>query len=342
MNETRAFGKAPLPKSGTVVVMLGDLQPGLDVALATMVSRLVTAHPCERKADSESVAWAKRFGLADSQKALHKVAGIHAGSCAAHTYPLADERVVLLGARLITWLFLFDDAHGEGPHAEDARDLMGDFSSCSRLLRTGLLPFRATAFHRALLDLRTEAQALSRSQDWMTRFADSFDCYFGGCVMEYYARHGTTRTEVNEYRRLRAWSIGTFPVFDLIEFSKGPLSEKEAAAPELANLKERAALLCAWANDIYSYKKEANDGDGMNVVAVLKRQYGLDSAEAYGATAEVFNVDWTLFQQEKSLLLELESPALSEYAEGLEEWIFGNLQWTALCRRYHLETRAVS
>lgn len=322
--------------------MLEKVQEELERALATMERRDVHPHDCERLADSAAVAWAKRFQLAQGQKALRKVAGIRCGSCAAHTYPRADEKVVNLGAKLVTWLFLFDDAYGEGPHADDARDLMSTLTSYSRALRTGVRPFRATPFHIALLDLRARALELTQSQDWLNRFADSFDCYFGGCVMEYYARHNPGPVNLSEYRRLRAWSIGTFPVFDLIELSKRPLSPAEAGAPELGVLKDRAALLCAWANDIYSFKKESDDGDPMNLVSVLARQYQLDLGEAFGAAAEVFNTDWALYQEERAHLLALKSEALNSYAGGLEEWIFGNLSWTALCRRYHLEVRAVS
>jgi hypothetical protein len=163
-------------------------ESGLRFALDLMVSREVAPHPTAGIADSDCVAWAKRFRLAKERKALRKVAGIHCGSCAAHTYPHATDDVVRLGARLITWLFLFDDAYGEGPKASDARDLMEILTSYSTSLRSGLLPADATEFHIALADIRADALQLSASLDWVHRLAGSFDRYFGGCVMEYYAR----------------------------------------------------------------------------------------------------------------------------------------------------------
>lgn len=303
---------------------------------AAMQGRTIEPHACEARADAECVAWAVRFGLAEGAVAAARVARIRSGSCAAHTYADGSEARVLLGAKLITWLFLFDDAYGEGGRSRDLRGLMGTLASYETTWRSGRPPHDATPFHRALLDLRDEAIALGADDGWLLRFGDSLARYFDGCQLEFTHRQAGTVPSVADYRRLRAWSIGTYPVFDLIDLDGAPrLALEDAHHPALVRLRERAALLCAWVNDVYSYEKERDSADPLNLVAVLRTDYGLSETDAYLAAAEVFNADLETFEAEVDQLgSELRGPAVVAFVDGLRQWIHGNFTWTALCRRY--------
>ena len=220
---------------------------------------------------------------------------------------------------------------------------MTTFSSFSRVLRTGSLPANGGPFHVALADLRHEALALTQSGDWLDRWCDSFGRYFDGCLLEYRHRSDFSYASIDEYRRLRAWSIGTYPVFDLIEPAHGHILPNAIAwRPDLVALRERAALLCAWVNDIYSHAKEQADGDALNLVAVLQREYGLNTQEAFGAAAEVFNTDLTMFEDQKRVVVGLHSEAVQSYVKGLEDWVHGNFSWTGLSQRYGADTSRVA
>lgn len=310
-------------------------------AIASMQGRPVTPSPFSAAADREATAWAASFELVRGAFALRRVADIRCGSCAGHTYPHASREIVILGAKLITWLFLFDDRYGEGRDATDMRDLMSTVSSFARVARGGALPPAPTPFHRALADLRADAAAAAQSDVWLERFAESLDRYFDGCVLEYQHRRDGSTPSLLQYRRLRAWSIGTFPVFDLIELTAaGRLGEDDATDPAILSLRERAALLCAWVNDIYSFSKERDDGDSLNLVSVLRKEYGLSDADAFGAAAEVFNVDLALFREERENMPL--SAAAARYTAGLEDWIYGNLAWTGRSYRYITGSRTAS
>jgi 5-epi-alpha-selinene synthase len=268
--------------------------------------------------------------------ALERLAAIGCGSCAAYTYPEGPNEVVRLGARLIAWLFLFDDGVGEGGADRDMRSLMARLATYEGVLRTGRMPADATPFHRALGDLRADALSMG-GPEWLERFADSMARYFDGCVLEMpYRRAGTCPT-IEEYRKLRSWSIGTLPVFDLIELRQPrPLTAAEAESPALAELRELAALLCAWVNDVYSYAKETKDSDPLNLVAVIAGQYRLSITEAFGAAAEIFNADMEDFDLRSSELAVAasSSDALRAYVRGLADWVHGNTAWTGVSRRY--------
>ena len=299
-------------------------------------------HPSSHadRADKESVTWAAAYRLVRGDLALRRVRAIRCGSCAAHTYPTADGAVVVLGAKLITWLFLFDDAFGEGRQAIDSRELMDTFASYEGALRRGRLPRDPTPFHEALVDLGAEADRLGGSE-WHGRFADSMARYFDGCLLERPYRRREEVPTLAAYRRLRAWSIGTFPVFDLIELARDAvLSPDEASDPALAEVRERAALLCAWVNDVYSHRKESEESDPLNLVTVLGREFGLPEGEAFLAAAEVYNTDLALFDRRAAELRLDGPPRVASVVRGLDDWVHGNYAWTALSRRYVLGDRA--
>jgi hypothetical protein len=126
------------------------------------------------------------------------------------------------------------------------------------------------------------------------------------------------------------------PVLDLVELGTGVLPEHAASSPELAEARERACLLCAWVNDVYSFAKESAAGDPLNLVSVLARQYRLSVHEAVGAAAEVFNTDLAILEELTHRLAGglSGSDPLSVYLTGVHDWVQGNLAWTGLCGRY--------
>lgn len=288
------------------------------------------------RAAERSIAWALHHGLFGERVGSARVQDIRCGSCAAHVYPRASAEVVTLGAELITWLFLFDDAYGEGVGALDMRHLIETLTSYELLLRTGRMPAEPTPFHVSLAELVDECTALATPR-WRERFIESMCQYFRGCLLEYPLRRTQTLPSLLEYRRMRAWSIGIPPVLDLIELANGEILPDEIACDrDLMRLRERTAWLCAWVNDVYSYDKERREeqGDPLNLVAVLAHERGLGEAEAYAAAAAVFNEDLRRFEQRLGRLLVRGSEPLRSYLRGLTDWVHGNATWTGTSRRY--------
>lgn len=324
-------------QSSSTLLRLYEKSPrarGLKRCISMMHARTVSPNHHGKNASRRSAQWALHHGLIDGEKAWLKLRAIRCGSCAAHTYPDASAEITELAAKLITWLFLFDDAYGEGTNALDARELMETFASYETLLRTGRLPDAPTPFHRALSDLREEGARRATPQ-WLERFAASMSRYFGGCLLEFPLRRGNEIPSLVEYRRLRAWAIGIPPVLDLIELANEELLlPEEAAREDLARLREETALLCAWVNDVYSYGKEKRDGDQLNLVGVLAHDRGLSEREAFEHAAAVFNDDLQRFNEQREQFERDAPPHLRRFAQGLADWVHGNFAWTGQSLRY--------
>ncbi|HEX6242975.1 MAG TPA: hypothetical protein VFZ61_18810 [Polyangiales bacterium] len=296
----------------------------------------VRQHREVRRVALETVEWAARFSLAENAIELARVRSIRVGELAAYTFSREKVEVVQLGADLITWLFLFDDAVGEAPAHMTEAEHRRVLDSYARVIRDRHLPAQSTAFHHALLDLVTRALQLGASADWLARFAHDMTDYFAGCADESQYRRNGRAPSVAAYRELRRQTVGTSPVFAIIELGvSGMVDSAEMARPDVVEARAIAALLTAWVNDVYSFPKEAAAQDPLNLVITLANEYQLDVREALEQAVEVYNLD----------LLELEriidevratcpSDALMGYLQGLLEWVHGNRIWTRLCGRY--------
>jgi hypothetical protein len=300
----------------------------------------VKPHPASARVSAANIFWAARFELVTNDIANQALRAIRCGSCAAHTFPRAPEEVVTIAADLIAWLFLFDDRYGEGSSDDTIEGMQERLATYESVARTGRLPAESTPFHRALLDLRARGRELASDADeWSARFSRSLGAYFQGCLLEHPFRRSDKRLDLEEYRRVRALSIGLFPVFELIPLAGATLSTSDLAHPTVARIQMTAALLCAWVNDVYSFQKETKDGDPLNLVSVLANEYGLSVAEAMGAAAEVFNTDLALFEEDVATL-DGKVEGLDDYVQGLRDWIYGNLAWTGLSGRYRVDSRS--
>jgi Terpene synthase family 2, C-terminal metal binding len=300
-----------------------------------MRAEAVVPHSKMREIELKNHAWVRQYNLAATPREILAHERIRTASFASHTYSYASMEIALLGADLISWLFLFDDVHGESGNGTTLREALVRYATYERAARTGVLPQKASNFHRAIVDVAERGETLA-NRAWRDRFADSLSRYFDGCVLERPHRAARMPPAISDYRGVRSWSVGAYPPFDLIELATGLLTESETVIVELDDARERAALLCAWVNDVYSMPKEAAAGDPLNLVAVLSREYNINIAEAFSAATRVYNADLERFEQVRDNWGAGGcSVAVSNYLDGLTAWIHGNYAWTGECGRYH-------
>jgi Terpene synthase family 2, C-terminal metal binding len=305
--------------------------------ITSLRSRPTVPNSFEQSAEILCVDWAREFRLGSSQLELNQIARIRCGSCAAYAYPHASDEVVGFGAKVIAWLFLFDDLYGEGENSRDMREMIEMFASFEAVIRTGFLPDEPTNFHLALADLRREGLRISANNDvWSNRFASSLRNYFDGCLLEFEFRHFGAFPSLEAYRRIRAWSVGLAPVFSVMELGMSRvLRDQEYTGKSVIAVQERAYLLSAWVNDIYSFAKESNAGDRLNLIAVLANESNLNVEKSLQLAVSIYDDDLLRFEKESSEVAS-QSTAIREYVEGLDDWVQGHIDWVQLCGRYTL------
>lgn len=275
--------------------------------------------------------------LQATAKDLGVVAKIDTAFFAAHTYAYGSPFTVELGADLISWLFLFDDAYGEAKIIEDPAELEFFFRDMLAYLATEREGFHFTPFHSAMLQLIKRAE-LEAHPDFRTRFLLSLKSYFDGCLAEYRYRSTISVPSLREYRRIREGSIGAYPVFDLIELgvSKQGYSSDIWQQPFMIEARRFAAYLCSWVNDLFSFSKETLEKDPLNLISVMAKEENLNAGEAFSRACDVHAQDGQIFDRivHEALLVYESNPFVRRYLIGLKYWTSGNFYWTLTARRY--------
>lgn len=240
-------------------------------AVRGMRAAPVSPHAFAGRVPEETVDWAGSFGLLPSDREKEQALRIRVGDLAALTFTRHSVDVVRLGADLILWLYLFDDAIGEAPPAVQFDQHREQLAKFERLLRFGGHG-EAEPFLRSLADIRRRATQLNAGDDWHRRFADDMADYFAGCADEAIYRRARMTPNIQVYRALRAQTVGTSAVFAIAELGDEDQPRPgEMVRAEVVEALRVAAQLTAWVNDIYSYPKEAAQGDPMNRGGDLSR-----------------------------------------------------------------------
>ena len=306
------------------------------LAVESMRLEGVRSHAEVQRVTHETVSWATRRGLASGDAELAHVQATRVGELAAFVCEREPIEVVQLSADLITWLFRFDDLVGEarpGISTPQHRDVLRSYE---RVICEQRLPSAPTGFHEALLDVVERAVALGASADWIRRFALDMADYFEGCAAESEYRHAHRVPSLEAYRSLRARTVGTRPVFAIMELGVcGLVPRAEMAHLEFESARTLAALLTAWVNDVYSLPKELAARDPLNLVVVLANEHAVAIEDALELAIELYNSDLSLLERTVAQLRgQRPSIALDGYLAGLLAWVHGNRHWTKFCGRY--------
>lgn len=301
--------------------------------------------------NKNSQAWVFKHGLARGL-VFEKYKMINTGLFSYLTYPYNDfnsEKITQLGSDLISWLFLFDDEHGEGRvHVGinefiNKSELIEKLETYRNLLKIKQLPKNPTPFQISLLDIVKRIELLNPDKNWDVRFSKAMGLYFDGCIDEYDYRRGLKKFDVKTYLNIRAKSIGAYPVFELISLfpSSNPYKNGQNFDKELLiKYLYHGALLCSWVNDLFSLDKEISEGETNNLVMVLKNEFNLKDYDIAMEKACDFNkTDLNQLTTIKSIFKfsNTLNPQLASYLNRIRIWTIGNLYWTLTTRRYKIK-----
>lgn len=286
--------------------------------------------------ESATRAWARDLGIARGAEAAVRHARIQAGRFGHFTYWYAGEREARLGADLIGWLFLWDDAYPDGALREDPRAMAEVAEGYLRVWETGTRAPRPTAFADALLDIRSRLRALAPPA-WIEAFARPLREYFDGCLKEVLYRAARVRPTFAQYKEIRTQSVGAFPILDYIEVARGDfLPERVRRSSVFLDLRATCAWILALTNDYFSLEKEFREVESSNCILALERATGCSRAEALERFVGEHAAQVARFGALEATLVASEGPTspAASFAFGARSWMQGNLDWSLGTPRY--------
>ncbi|MET8232488.1 terpene synthase [Micromonospora sp. NPDC005298] len=288
---------------------------------------------------SESVEWARAFGLVDSGHRVHRLQQADAAGLAGRACPDGSVDGLRLLTDLISWLFVMDDACDEDGLGADPVRLGPAISTLLDVLdRCGdpdVVPPAVGPLGDALHDLCRRIR-LHGHAALLLRFVSQVREYLLALLWEATNRERRRVPEVSEYVQLRRHIGGVHPCLTLTDLaSPRPPGPTQRVDPSLLTLDLLAVDLVCWCNDLFSYGKESQaDPDAQNLVTVLAQESGTGEADALQAAADRFNQGLATYLTVEEALLAGSDDGLGPAVATRRNWVRATYDWSVAADRY--------
>jgi len=288
-------------------------------------------------AESATLGWADRFGLARDPAVRRRLAATRSARLAGRVGPHATLPGLLLNTDWQTWLFLFDDAYcDECDVGRRPADTIETAAQVLRVIERGEVPERSpNPFLAALADLRARLLRMATPEQF-DRFTAQTVGYLLALTWEAAHRERRTLADLPEYAVMRRHSGAVFPCLALIDVINGfELPGEIWSSPELRAVNDAAADIICWGNDILSYPREVRRSTQvLSLPAVLSRTRQLPIEAALHEAAALHDRRIRDYQRLEAPLLDDGDPRIARYLGDIRAWISGHLAWSAETRRY--------
>ncbi|GGX80910.1 hypothetical protein GCM10010358_38950 [Streptomyces minutiscleroticus] len=245
-------------------------RPGIDACLNGHVVTVCSSQWVH--AEREVRSWAARHGLVTGGEETRRLARMGHGRMAGWLAPQAVQAELVLVAQWSAFIASVDDGfdrHGQSPQqARDVLDRLLDVLSAADGTR---YPVSAPPAVRALADLWERTRIAARPA-WRQRFLALYRDFADATVTEIRLRARGERLGLDDYLALRRRTITVLPVCAVVERAL-------PAADGLDGLREAAADIIAWANDLRSAPREVDEGTE-NLISVLARHHRCSPSRA--------------------------------------------------------------
>lgn len=161
---------------------------------------------------------------------------------------------------------------------ESGRPLDVYLQSMPVVLRTGIMPADADAFHRACLDLR-EGIRREGGEALLPEFADSVEQFIQAWQIEQRWRSENLPT-LAEYLDLRKVVINVYSGILLARLHPAMPAPDQWLPASVTRLTWQVCQIIAIENDLFSAYKEAQQGTVLTLFNVISREYGVDLPHA--------------------------------------------------------------
>ncbi len=284
--------------------------------------------------EAESLAWARRQGLCDTNVEYARLAKMRIGRLAARGFPRAGLEGLQVAADWTTLFCLLDDRIEVA-----AIDIcqFGDYvSQLSTALRAGRsLGDPAT---NALVDLRNRITAIAGAAVTL-KFADVLDKLFAAFMWEHLNRQNGLHPSLSSFAKMRATTVGLYPQFVLAAVTDGIcLSDELLGDPSLRALMQHVCNIVGLTNDLFTFDRELAQGEVHNQVILLIHECGMSPQEARYAAVQQHNDNLRAFVACDKQLRDAKGEEFERqrFVGVLRSWIRGHLDWAYETGRYDI------
>jgi Terpene synthase family 2, C-terminal metal binding len=287
--------------------------------------------------------WVNHYGIADHPRARKRLEAIRVPDFVARAYPSAQAEDLDILLAWTTWAFLADDLADEQTDTAQVQlsELAARYDSYVETLRHGSTTLSGA--HYPLLNLR-ERIAKRGSAACLGRFADAAQDWFRSMHWEVSNRALQRQPSILEYLKERRVTVGMYTEFALFDVSHQTDASELLSDPTLKEMMEAASNIIAWSNDIFSYPKEAAQGDPHNLVLLLQSEKAYSLKRAVSTARQMHDREMRRFLALDRSILSRAVPSVDSFrfVDMLKCWIRSNVDWAQLTLRYRLRHNSVA
>ncbi|MEV7521867.1 terpene synthase family protein [Streptomyces sp. NPDC091371] len=262
---------------------------------------------------------------------------------AALTSPDCAGDDLALAVDLLGFYFFFDDRFDTDLGRAPARVA----EVCSRLTAllhgNGPAPGARTPVERAFADL-WERSLRGMSARWRARSAYNWEWYFACHPAEAAGRLSGRLPDREEYLALRRGTAAMETLFDMVErLNRFELPQEVLHHPVFRRMRQLAADIPSFTNDVHSYTQELARGDVANLVMIVREERGGTPEEAAVVVMREAQRMVDRFVELSDRVPEISDhlglppagrEAARRYVDGLAAWIAGYHRWEIDTGRY--------
>lgn len=327
--------------TNTTITRAPPFELGSSFHLPEIMTKLPAKHhPNVAAIEEQSAAWVRRhlsFAFSSEQRLSHFL-DARCAYFGCVLWPNTRDECMLDLANLCQHLFAFDDAYGDrdgiGRDTSSARKVFEDFF----LVMAGNAPRSGHPYAMNFHDLWVNI-ALPMTDGQRRRYRATVEDWLSACIREIGSRQKGVVFDLDTYMAVRRASVWSTPSFPIIEHGLGiALPEELATSRELEDLHLLCTDCMILINDLFSFHKEALEGDFVNVVPILCIHDNLSLQQAIDhVCALLLDAETQFFAKRDALLTDHQDLhlILNPYVSALGDYIAGLLHWARMTTRYH-------
>ncbi len=316
---------------------LGEAEPDSEIVIRCPFPAHLNPHFDQLVVDTERwfVEQDIFSGCADADRLTRQFLNFQGAEEHARMWPDADYPGLWLAGRLLTHMSCLDDFLDEiwGPDQDEhAAHVVG---LIAEILTDEANPADVAAEPLAVLldSLWTETKSVAPDH-WLDRAARIHLAYLETSMEERKHRAASSVPTTAQYVTSRHYNGGMFYAAALIELANEAWLPKEISGrPEITDLALRLSNASTWANDLFSYQREAAHGTGANLAVVLTTHESLTETEAMTKIVALVNAELLTLDFLCDAAAALPDPA-ARYAKGVRALASGLMYWMATTARY--------
>lgn len=285
-----------------------------------------------------SLEWVRSFKLLE-ELACQSFFAANFHGLIARLYPNASLKALEFLTDFMYWFVILDDEFEKAGTSKQPDILKPESARLLDILKGAELTEFDTPIAFAWRDIVQRIHQFPyATSEWWLYFIKNMEDYFQGVYWEALNHSQGIMPDLATYIKMRYLFFGAYPYFDLILITDGiALPPEVVECPVVKLLLLATSNAMAWANDIFSFKKEIKEGKVHNLVLILQHEYQIPFEEALKRAVEIHDAEVRNFIE-----LSVQLPSfgfeidvnLQRYILGLRFLVRGSLDWMMESQRY--------